>query len=99
MGFKSDLLCGDFTEKQEISSILRANEKTSQYGLVLTKEQAAALAQTRVSSLKNSGRIEFKGGTVDKIILAFCDSPYISPQNYEETLHRLIGLFYDFKCN
>lgn len=29
--------------------------------------------------------------------MAFCNSPYISNENYEDTLHELIGMFYDFK--
>jgi hypothetical protein len=45
----------------------------------------------------DTGRVEFGGGIVDKVILMFCDSPYISMHNYEETLHELIEIFYYYK--
>ena len=34
---------------------------------------------------------------VQKLILCFCDSPYLSKGNYEAALHNLIELFYNFK--
>lgn len=80
-----------------VSSILACNEQTSQYGLTLTAEQAAALVKSRNESLRASGRVEFGGGVIEKIIKAFAESPYINSENYEETLHHLIDIFYSFK--
>ena len=80
-------------EKQIVDEILACNEETKQYGLVLNEKQALALAQTRTSSLKENKRIEFKGGIVEKLILSFEDSPYISQDNFESILHELIDLF------
>ncbi len=73
------------------------NEETAKYGLTLTEQQAVALVNTRSDSLKSTGRIEFSGGVIDKLILAFCDSPYITQQNYEDSLHELVDIFYSFK--
>lgn len=82
-----------------VNSILSCNEETCQYGLVLTVEQAHALVLSRNQSLKASGRIELGGGVIEKLIQSFAGSPYITPENYEETLHRLIDIFYSFKSD
>jgi hypothetical protein len=34
---------------------------------------------------------------IDKIILEFCDSPYLSKHNYIETIHELLEIFYYYK--
>lgn len=84
-------------ERQAADKILACNENTKKYGLILNEQQALALAQTRTNALKENKRMEFNSGIVDKLISAFCDSSYISEDNYEDTLHELIGLFYDLK--
>lgn len=97
MSFELELFNSGLIQKQAISEILKMNEKTAKYGIVLTEQQAAALVKTRSDSLKNAGRIEFNGGVIDKLILAFCDSPYITQQNFEDSLHELVDIFYSFK--
>lgn len=77
--------------------ILACNSTTEAYGLTLTQKQALKLVQTRTEVLKKTSRVEFGTGIIDKLILAFCDSPYIEQQNYEDTLHELISLFYSAK--
>ena len=42
-------------------------------------------------------QIEFGEGILKKLIEAFCDSPYIIQENYEETLEELQDIFYFFK--
>ena len=86
-------------ERQMTDRILACNEKIEKYGLVLTGQQAVALVQTRTNVLKENKRVELNGGVVDKLILAFCDSPYVDKDTYEDTLHELISLFYDLKNN
>ena len=86
-------------ERQVVGQILRCNENTEQYGLILIEQQAFALAKTCTHSLKAARRIEFGNGIIDQLIMAFCDSPYITKDNYEDTLHELINLFYDLKNN
>lgn len=80
-----------------VSEIIRCNETTSHYGLVLKEADALELANTRSEALEKTGRIEFSGGVINKLILEFCDSPYLSQTNYADTLNELIEAFYFFK--
>ncbi|OPX84121.1 MAG: hypothetical protein A4E53_03896 [Pelotomaculum sp. PtaB.Bin104] len=91
------IFSGSLLKKQAVSEIIRCNEITEKYALTLTEQQAIELVQTRSHSLKNTGRIEFGGGVIDKIIKAFCTSPYILQSNYARTLHELIEIFYYYK--
>lgn len=84
-------------EFQVKDKILSCNKETEKFGLTLNEQQALALADTRARSLKETQRIELNGFIVDKIILAFYDSPYLEKHSYEDTLHGLIALFYDLK--
>lgn len=84
-------------QKQAVNEIIRCNEYTDQFGLSLTQEQALELAETRSYALSSNGRIEFGGGVIDKIIKAFCDSPYLYRQNYAHTLNELTEIFYYYK--
>lgn len=99
--YNSDFLLIPFSntlmERQTADTILACNEEIGKYGLILTEQQALALAQTRTSALKENKRIELNGGIVDRLILAFCNSPYIGNDTYEDILHELISLFYDLK--
>lgn len=91
------LFGGALIEKQAVNEILKCNNMTAKFGLVLTEAQALALVETRSLALRENGRIEFGGGVIDKIISAFCSSPYLSMHNYEETLHELLEIFYYYK--
>ncbi len=77
--------------------ILDCNRNTAQYGLTLDPGQAMALAETRENALRRSGRIEFGASITEKLIMVFCDSPYISQDDYEAVLHELTLIFYDMK--
>ena len=82
-------------QKKQADALLERNGETS--GLRLTPQQALALAQTQTETLRKTGRIELGDGIAPKLAAAFCDSPYVTKENYEETLHELIELFYGFK--
>lgn len=97
MSFDLMILNGSLVKKQAVSEIMQCNRITEKYALVLTEQQAAELVETRTDSLKKTGRIEFGGGIIDKLIKEFCDSPYISQYNYAETLQELIDIFYYYK--
>lgn len=92
MNFSSTLV-----QTQSVNEIVKCNDLTSNYGLILTEAQAAELVETRSYSLKKVERIEFGGGVINKIIKEFCDSPYLSMHNYAETLHELVEMFYYYK--
>lgn len=85
------------SRQQNIEEILAFNNQSAQYGLTMTTQQAIALTESCKDSLKRNRRIELNGNIIIRLISSFCDSPYISQQDYEETLHELIDLFYDFK--
>ncbi|MGE5676724.1 MAG: DUF6323 family protein [Pseudomonadota bacterium] len=97
MSFEIMNITTSLIEKHAVEEIEKCNEFTSQYGLVLTRADAAELVETRTYALKSNGRIEFGGGVLDRIIREFCDSPYISMHNYVETLHELTEIFYYYK--
>lgn len=73
------------------------NNFTEKFGLTLSEEEINELVDCRKTSLKESGRVEFGGGILPKLIYAFCDSPYIEQEDYEETLILLQEAFYYYK--
>ncbi|KNY29350.1 DUF6323 family protein [Pseudobacteroides cellulosolvens] len=80
-----------------VDEIIKCNETTSRYGLVLSPDEAKELVETRNETLKGYGRIELGGGIINKLIEAFCDSPYIIQKDYSSILHELIETFYYYK--
>lgn len=97
MSFELSIFSSSIIQKQAVNEIVKCNDFTYNYGLVLTNQQAIELVETRSYVLKENGRIEFGGGVIDKIIKEFCDSPYISMHNYSEILNELIEMFYYYK--
>jgi len=91
------LIPANIINKLEVTEIINCNEITSSYGLILTPQEAQELVKTHGEALKNNGRIEFTGGTIQKLIRSFCSSPFISKYNYAETLNDLVEVFYYFK--
>lgn len=80
-----------------VKDLQTCNALTEKYGLALTPTQMRSLAERRVEALQATGRVEFGEGILKKLIFAFRDSPYLSQQNYEETLTELQDLFYQLK--
>ncbi|MBC3888052.1 hypothetical protein GH810_06995 [Acetobacterium paludosum] len=97
MSFNLMLFDNALVQKQAVSEIMLCNEIIDQYSLALTEASALELVETRSYSLENLGRIEFGGGIIGKIIIVFCDSPYLSQDNFEGILHELIEIFYYYK--
>ena len=87
----------DFIRKLAVGEVIKCNDYTARFGLILTPAQALELVETRSIALSENGRIEFGGGVIDKIIKEFCDSPYISMYNYTQTIHELLEIFYYYK--
>lgn len=83
--------------KLAITEIINCNKITCGYGLMLTNADAKTLVETRSEALSSNGRIEFKGGIINKLIIEFCDSPFLSQFNYADTLNELVETFYYFK--
>lgn len=79
------------------TEIMACNEYTKKYGLTLTSKDVEQILTRREHALQSYGRIEIGGGMLTKLIEVFCDSPYLSAQNYESTLEELTEIFYYFK--
>ena len=67
------------------------------YGLTLSESDITELVELRSDALHRTGRVEFGGGILPKLIRAFCKSPYIDPSTYAATLADLQDAFYYFK--
>ena len=55
------------------------------------------LIEKRIETLKQTKRIELGEWVIEKIIKEFCDSAYISQENFVRTLYELIDIFYYYK--
>lgn len=95
----AEIFCGGLEPavQEQTERLLACNAKTEAYGLRLTEQQAQALAVTRREALSKAGRMELGAGITEKLILAFCGSPYLCRENYEEVLQELVECFYLFK--
>ena len=80
-----------------IQRIADCNAMSQKFGLVLSNQQIRNLLEHRLVALQNAGRVEFGDGVLKKLITAFCSSPYLSQNNYEETLFSLQEMFYYYK--
>lgn len=67
------------------------------YGLTLTESDIAELVELRGDALRATGRVEFGGGILPKLIRAFCKSPYVDRDHYAAILGDLQDAFYYFK--
>lgn len=80
-----------------IDELERLNPLTARFGLTLTRAQTEALVERRFKALEDNGRVEFRGGVLKPLAVAFCDSPYIENDAWEQTLSDLQDCFYYFK--
>lgn len=80
-----------------LSEIRNCNNFTTKYCLQLTEADIHELVENRKEALEKSGRIEFGGGVIQKIITEFADSPYIYQDIYMDTLTQLQDIFYYYK--
>lgn len=83
--------------RQTKQEVLRSNEYTSKFGLSLSEQDVEELMIVRRECLQEHQRVEFGKGVIEKLIYAFCDSPYIYQENYADTLSRLQDIFYLYK--
>jgi hypothetical protein len=83
--------------KQTVIAIRGCNEFTARYGLQLSEPEIQLLTENRREALERSGRIEFGGGVIQKLIMEFFDSPFLRQENYVESLMELQECFYYFK--
>ena len=67
------------------------------WGMTISPEQAVMLVRRQAEVLRDTGRVDFGGGVLKKPAEAFCDSPYIQPCDWADTLAQLTELFYALK--
>ena len=83
--------------RESLKALAAVNRQTARYGLALTQEEMTALAESRVRSLRDTGRVELGEGILPRLIEAFCDSPYLHQADYAGTLEALQTIFYRWK--
>lgn len=82
---------------ERLRVLARCNALSARFGLCLTQEQMQGLSNARAESLRQTGRVEFGPGVLEKLVYAFCDSPYVQQEDYADTLAALQDAFYYFK--
>ena len=97
MGKQISLKPFDMQMLMAVSELRECNELTVRFGLTLSEAQIQRLVEHRFDTLSDTGRIEFGEGILKKLIYTFCDSPYLSQENFEETIIELQESFYYFK--
>jgi len=84
--------------REQLTAVLQGcNSLSTRYGLILARADMRMLAEKQAEALQSTGRVEFGHGPYEKLVYAFCDSPYLSQADYAETLAELCALFYRFK--
>lgn len=84
-------------QKHELQTVLECNTKTARFGLTLSNEDAKELTVVKRQTLKDERRVEFGSSILPEIIYTFCDSQYITQDNYVSTIAELQEIFYMFK--
>lgn len=91
------LSLGMHAQIDSVAQLAALNTLSEKYHLVLSKEGLQRLMKRRFQALKDTGRVEFGQGVLKQLVFAFCDSPYLMQDAYEETLSELQDIFYYFK--
>jgi hypothetical protein len=74
--------------------ILELNEKTKEFGLILTPDEIKNMMVARNKVLRDYGRVELGIEVTKELIEVFCTSLYIHDDNYVSTLNELHEIFY-----
>ena len=86
-----------FASKNQIAEILDTNEFTTEFGLMLSKEDAQMIVSSRSTILMQQRRVELGGSVTEAIIKEFCDSQYIEQDDFADDIVRLQKIFFTFK--
>ena len=86
-----------FRQAETIRTLGECNSRTAAFGLTLTEEEMAALAEGRERALADTGRVEFGDGILTALIDTLCDSPYLQQSDWAETLLAAQEIFYRWK--
>jgi hypothetical protein len=83
--------------ENQLQKLMLCNQYTEKFGVRLSENEAGFLLTARKNNLKEQERVEFGEGILPKIIVTFCDSPFIYQDNYVDTLEALQNIFYLYK--
>lgn len=86
-----------FSSRVLKAEILRTNQQSGEYGLLLTEKDVDMLLATNRDSLQNQQRIEIGESILIKLIEKFMRSQFLSQSDYGETLATLLDIFYEAK--
>lgn len=81
----------------ETTALLATNEKSANYGLLLSEQDAALLVQANRDALLLQERIEFGKSILVKLVETFMHSACLSQSDYASTLMALLEVFYEAK--
>ena len=87
----------DAQVRMAVNELRECSDLTARFGLTLSETQIQSLVEHRFHALRDTGRVEFGEGILKKLVYAFCDSPYLTQENFEETIIELQDSFYYFK--
>jgi len=92
---------GDAPQRAQLVAAARelesVNTSIQRHGLSLSREDIQALVIGRVEALAMTDRVEFGGGVVKDLVLAFASSSFVSQASFVETILDLQDLFYEVK--
>ena len=80
-----------------LEQVRKTNQYTEKFGLALSEQDMELLLEEKNHILRRERRVELGQGILPQIIYAFCDSSFLSQDNYVETLNRLQEIFYLYK--
>jgi hypothetical protein len=92
-----NLLPAQTINKLAVRAVVNCNLVSSRHGLTLSPAEAREIVEARDAALSRYGRIELAGGVINKLIIKFCDSPFLQQADYAATLNDLLETFYYFK--
>lgn len=73
------------------------NDYTEGFGIALSQKDCLEIAVSRNKLLVENERIEVGAGAVTRIIEGFCDSGYVDPRTFKDTVQDLLECFYALK--
>lgn len=86
-----------FQKQNMLEKVIETNQITQQFGLILCEQEVELILEERNNTLREQKRVEFGITIITKIIYEFCDSDFITSDNYVETIIRLQEIFYLYK--
>lgn len=79
------------------NKLLKINDESSAYGLILTPQDVEEIIKSRGYSLKNYGRIDLNMDVTKKLINKIYTSQYTDKDDYVEIINDLQDIFYYLK--